>query len=1071
VTDESLGKLIDEPAWQSALGSPELLNALVRWARSQPFDVELFQVHNEGESGSFVATVALRRPHAMTTGAILKILPADLAEREVRGARLAADAGPASFVNAHLTQTLDGTGTLPGDSGRWVHMQRVAQAGPAEMVPLAAFVGTSQLADYSATILNALGREWNDDGPDPEHPFVAPAAYLQRDLMKHMAGLRQFASAVGWDPDRPPEMIDIPGRAERLPNPFRLVTAEGGKPVMTKVFLGRGHGDLHLNNVMLPLAGRTADPTRFRLIDIGRFRVDMEISRDPAKLLLAVAQSWLVNLNADAPVRSRLAELVVHPEDVSGSAEIDGFVLVARRLHGAAAAWAEHRDLVSMWRVQHRLVLGAAALRTASRVDVAMSDRWWYLDVAALALRKFVPPSSVRSAESSPAPPSDPEVPAEESDLRQLLGKLREALRARDGRQLIVLVGSGMTAQLVPPIADLIPDARWFSDSAGPAPRIEVNEPVDANPRVQQVRIPDYVEALWLIKGTRGMDGVRAFLQKTAMKALAPGRPDEVVDQPLPDEEYRRLERTVNAWQPSEALAALALLIQTHRSRIHPVLLTTNFDPLLEVALLRAGLQVTSHAVSGPAHTMPDLLADPLRPTVVHLHGTPHSTSLHFPAHIQSPHDDVERWLASLIRGNRLLVLGYSGWDRLIQRTLTRYFSRGSDTKADESAQVLWCVYESRAHHAHVNPDLARFFDRHRVSGVSAWYGINGEELMRGLSEEFIRRPQGQFYATARQLRDEFGFGLSHINSLTDPALVFWQHRLREPHLLHGVHALTAAVLSKQGVPVELHLDDTDVNPHYAEVTSRRFAEAVHGWFDRCGVDRMPTVHRISELQARLGEPELSVRMWGLAKRYFKRGTTAIDALVATKVATFGRQAVAIGSSDANRVLRPLHTWLALEDALQRHGLRGDHEPAAVTLGGIDEQGMWDLWRRRPDVPSVASLFVPRLHSPVEGVSLWDLSELSIDTAYAFRDMQRLLEDVASVGPVRGTLLEWVFHAANRLAAFASDGLIAPMRDATGGALTWADFANQLTRSPGETCAGLAEIVAAWLYHDGPELR
>ena len=1068
-----MGRLIDESDWRRAPGLHEIFDALVLWARGQAFDIELMQVHTEGASGSFVASVALHRPHGRTTGAILKILPAGLAEREVRGARLAADAGPASFVEAHLTQTLDGTGSLPGNTGHWVHLQRVAQSGPTDMLPLAAFAGKPQFAGDCAAILAALGRDWNDEGADPHHPSFTPGAFLHRDLASHLAGLRRFASAAGWDFDNPADAIRVPGRQGPLPNPFALLTPQRDQAATIKIFLGRGHGDLHLDNVMLPAAGGVADATRFRLIDIGRFRADMEISRDPAKLMLAVAERWLANLKAAGSLRSQLAEIVVNPADAPESAETAGYVTAARRLHDAAAAWAEHRDLVPMWRRQHRLVLGAAALRTVSRDDVPMNDRWWYLEVAAVALREFLPPPSVLPPDRPPLPSPDQDVPAEESDLRQLLGKLREALLARDGRQLIVLVGSGMTAQLVPPIAELIPDARWFSDRAGPAtPRIEANEPVDANPGVQQVRIPDYIEALWLIKGTRGTDGVRAFLQKSAMKALAPGQPYEVTNEPLPDDEYRRLERAVESWRPAEGLAALAQLIQAYRGRIHPVLLTTNFDPLLELALLRAGLQINeSHAVSGPAHTMPELQADRSHPTVVHLHGTTHTTSLHFPADLQTPHDDVERWLASLLRGNRLLVLGYSGWDRLIQRTLTGHFGRGSDTKAEASAQVLWCVYESRAQHAHVDPDLARFFQRYKVSGISAFYGINGEELTRRLAEELIRRPHARFYATVRQLSKDYGFGQSQINTLTEPALIFWPHRLREPHLLHGVHALTAALLSKHGIPVELHLDDTDINPDYAEVTSRRFTQAVHGWFERCGADRVPTVHRISELQTRLGEPDLSVRMWALARRYFKQGTTAIDALVATKVAAIGQQAVAVGSSDANRVLRPLYTWLALEDALERHGLLAARDAAAVTLGGIDEQGMWDLWRRRPDIPAVASLFVPRLRSPVEGVSLWDLPELGVDSAYGFRDLQRLLEDMASAGPVRGTLPEWVFHAANRLAAFASDGALPPMRDAGGEALTWADFAGQLTRSPGETCAGLAEIVAAWLYHDGPELR
>src|SRR5690349_4991441 len=381
VSDPSVGRLLDEPAWRRALGAPEILDALVQWARGQPFDVELMQVHTEGASGSFVATVSLHRRHGRITGAILKILPAHLADKEVRGAKIAAEAGPPSFVEAHLTLSLDGTGPLPGNTGRWIHLQRVAQSGPTDMVPLAALAGKPEFVGHCTTILTALGRDWNDEGADPHPPAMTPRAFLQQDLAGHLAGLRWFASAAGWDFEKPADAIRVPGRAGPLPNPFTFLAPQRDPPGTVPVFLGHGHGDLHLDNVMLPTAGGVADATRFRLIDLGRFRTDMEISRDPAKLLLAVAGRWLGNLRAAGSLRSQLAEIVVNPADAPESAETAGYVSAARRLHDASAAWAEHRGLVPAWKRQHRLVLGAAALRTVSRDDLPMNDRWWYLEV------------------------------------------------------------------------------------------------------------------------------------------------------------------------------------------------------------------------------------------------------------------------------------------------------------------------------------------------------------------------------------------------------------------------------------------------------------------------------------------------------------------------------------------------------------------------------------------------------------------------------------------------------------------------------------------------------------------
>ncbi|KUL26823.1 hypothetical protein ADL15_37205 [Actinoplanes awajinensis subsp. mycoplanecinus] len=1086
VSDDSAGKLTPLETWREALPR-DVFAGLVQWARGQHFDVRLLGWNTDGRSDSHVASVALERVAGGTSGAILKILPPDLAQRESRAVGIAADAGPAAFVDAHLTRTLH-VSALPGDSGRWVHLQDVAHAGTEQLRALSTVTEDTRLGDYCAVILTALAREWNTPENEPRHTDHTPADFLRNDLTSRVSDLRAFAVGQGWDRDDPPPVVRFPDDGEPLTNPLLLLSGDDGRPGRVTVFRGRGHGDLHPGNIMVPVVRDGADASRFRLIDIGRFSITTPLSRDPAKLLLAIAEGWLANLSTDSPVRTAVAQLITDPRGYHGAVSTAGFVAVARQVYESAALWAADHRSVERWERQHRLVLGASALRTVSRPDVADHLRWWNLEVAARALAPFLPPPGHRAPAVTrrpataghagtpgtrpyQAPPATGDSP--EDDLHRLASILREALTAKDERKLIILVGAGITAARVPRVARLTTWALDFADRERlTRPRTDPNEPRSVNPGVQQSLISKYVEALDFIREVRGTDGLRAFLQQVSLQAHDTGKPPPLTGEAMPDPDYRQLEGTPAGWQSTEGLTLLAGLLRQHGRNVHPFLLTTNFDPLLEVALRRAGLDLgPSRAVRGPGDPVTDLGGGTERWTVVHLHGTPHTGSLHYPADIGQPHRHLERWLTSILRGNRLLVLGYSGWDGLIQRTLHQHFGRGGEEKYDQGAEVLWGVYEPRPEHPNVDPELSEFFGRYDQRGVMPFYGVSADDLFRILGEKLNNRRQPPavhptFYSTVKQLSQRYQFGHSHVRPETVPNFVFWPHRLRHPHLIHGVHALTAALLSKRNVPIELHLDDTDMTTRYADERAEEFADAVSGWFERCGAHEPPRIFRIQEMLKSIPEAELSARLWRLGTDLFSRENSALDALLATKVVKADRGATIVDhTSAANRLLRPLYTWLALDLAQERHRHR---DRPVVTLGGVDEQKMWDLWSARRDVVPIASIYVPRLQSPDNP---WEINELWRYGTFGLHDLERLLVRSAGSWQTGAPLLEWIFNVANRLTEFASDGAVPALRNPDDTTMSWPAFAAQLHQIPEDSSRRIAEIIGAWFYHDAATIR
>jgi hypothetical protein len=660
-----------------------------------------------------------------------------------------------------------------------------------------------------------------------------------------------------------------------------------------------------------------------------------------------------------------------------------------------------------------------------------------------------------------------------DDDLHRLTGRLTRLLTTADTGRLVILMGAGMTVPEVHGVSRLTRRALDFSDQAGRArPRPELNEPVAVSPSEQRLRINRYNEAFQFIREVRGRDGLRAFLQRASLQAHG-NAPWMHNDGPLSEHTFRELEEVPEGWHVPEGLALLADILRVHGSRVHPILLTTNFDPLVEVSLRRSGLPIAATVGIGEdPRGLPYPTAETPAWTVVHLHGDCHEGTLHYPATLQQPRDAVEDWLADQLRGNQLLVLGYSGWDELIQRTLIRHFGREVEAKSGDGVEIMWAVYEPASDHARVNSELADFFERYRLGGVTAYYEIERDRLLRTLTEELdilrgsSTRPGTVFYHTAKLLNKNYEFGLSRVRIDSDPTFAFWPHRLRSPHLIHGVHALAAALLSNRRIPVELHIDDTDMNQKYADRTATAFIDAVTGWFEICKAPQ-PKIFRISRLLAAGDEAERALQLWKMAKEFYSYANSASDTLVAAKVVDVDGDVVSVRSTQADKLLRPVYTWLALEDALARHSRDGERPATAVTVGGIDEQKMWDLWASRTRTSATASIFVPRLESPTEGASLWKYRDLRRDTPYGVRDLERLLTRSAGSGPAGEQLLRWVFTAANRLAALASNSALPGVIGADGSPMAWAEAQDLLSRSPADLCARLAEAVAVWLYSDG----
>ncbi len=438
MSEDYTGRLANPKPWSDVLPQP-IFAGLSQWVKAQTFELHHRRWRTEGKSGSFVASVLLQPPHGMLVGAILKILPRNPSPSESRAVKLAEEFGPESFVDTHITRTI-WIGPLPGDSGSWLHLQRVAQAGAAKLLLLSELLDDADLGEYCYAILSAIATEWNNNQADSPPVLISPREFLLSQLEGRLPGLREFAHRANLDFNRPADVIQLPGRPDSLPNPLKVLRHDVDQPEVT-VYRGKGHGDLHCDNILIPVNGKAVDAKSFQLIDTGRFSPKLPISWDPARLMLSLVTSWLPGLAPRSAIRSSLAELVLAPHEFPSSPPIAGYLQVAARVREAAALWAIRRDLVSEWADQHDLVMAAAALRAVARDTISDADRWWHLELAALALRPFLLTANGNVASMPPpTPPTgrrNPPVATEEPPvLKQPTGATRAMLRTEFSRML-----------------------------------------------------------------------------------------------------------------------------------------------------------------------------------------------------------------------------------------------------------------------------------------------------------------------------------------------------------------------------------------------------------------------------------------------------------------------------------------------------------------------------------------------------------------------------------------------------------------------------------------------------------
>lgn len=308
-------------------------------------------------------------------------------------------------------------------------------------------------------------------------------------------------------------------------------------------------------------------------------------------------------------------------------------------------------------------------------------------------------------------------------------------------------------------------------------------------------------------------------------------------------------------------------------------------------------------------------------------------------------------------------------------------------------------------------------------------------------------------------------------NTARPPAQVFWPHKVREAHLVHGVYALAAAAATRAGLPVHLMLDDVDLAERDRHLCAD-FEFWIKSWLAfASGDDTKVTVGLFSSV---LTPSYLAERAWPALNDYLNDRSSVLRFLLASKVVSPLRYSADADRSvlelqrdrdsiRADRLLTALRNWLVFEAEITRLQSRCPEGIAStiITLGGDDERDLWEMWHRGCSAnlsAQVQHLFLRAMPIP-EHIEQWKVPALIASNTDRSKLGTYLTNHAKSAG---SDLIEWLLRSAVYLPAELNPGF----REAQEPALR--DVESLLRSSSAELStaplvAPIARAVVTWL--------
>ena len=335
------------------------------------------------------------------------------------------------------------------------------------------------------------------------------------------------------------------------------------------------------------------------------------------------------------------------------------------------------------------------------------------------------------------------------------------------------LVGSPLswdTEGGVPGVTEMLSEARQLIAERLSLPRVSDFEAKVAG----RAGADAYQAAMRWLHGSLTQTGVNEVIRRAVLKARIAGRPTDFKGDGEPTD-----------WYLPRGMRDLGVLVANADDRYPGPILTTNFDPLISVAIRQAG-GVRRLRVIDADGALPRIVeADPGEIDVVHLHGYwQGANTLHTPAQLTSSRPKLTASLRRLLSRCTLVVVAYGGWDDVFTAALADALN-----DADAQLTVLWCFRESDP--AVVESGNRKFLERMNsaiTSGQLHLYGginchtlfgdvVAATHLKGGVAQSVATSPlAGWTRITAEFLASQPTLERAEAIRYFDGALPTWRH-------------------------------------------------------------------------------------------------------------------------------------------------------------------------------------------------------------------------------------------------------------------------------------------------------
>ena len=269
-----------------------------------------------------------------------------------------------------------------------------------------------------------------------------------------------------------------------------------------------------------------------------------------------------------------------------------------------------------------------------------------------------------------------------------LVDRLCNAARKRD-RTFTFLVGSPLTwpdhkgGPGVPGVRGMIElIGREFAGTPAKA---------DFTGHLQGENATRYQRAFEFLHGRRGQDAANRVVRTAVWKALNPDMwPVSLRKTTAADADpdiCEQLERELDAWILPRPVDLLGRLLVGHNRAFGQAVLTTNFDPLIEISVRKHGgryYRTVLHNDGNLGQTVSDGIH------IVHLHGYWQGyDTLHIPQQLVQSRPQLAKSLTRVVESSTLVVIGYSGWDDVVTRTLADLLPDSAS-----STEIMWAFHD-----------------------------------------------------------------------------------------------------------------------------------------------------------------------------------------------------------------------------------------------------------------------------------------------------------------------------------------------------------------------------------------